>query len=78
MCKHYLIGENPDALAADAVRRVREQRNSTTPVAVHCERRATPNKDAHRLTPAQAVDIARLANLRMWEAYKARGMEVTP
>ena len=55
---------------------VREQRNSTTPVAVHCERRATPNKDAARLTPAQAVDIARLANLRMWDAYQARGMEV--
>lgn len=52
---------------------VREQRNSTTPIAVHCERRATPNKDAGRVTPAQAVDIARLANLRMWEAYQAAG-----
>lgn len=49
---------------------LREQRNSVTPLAVTCERRATPNKDADRLTPAQAVDIARLANLRMWEAYK--------
>ena len=48
-----------------------EQRNSHTPIAVHCERRATPNKDASRLTPAQAIDIARLANLRMWEAYRA-------
>jgi hypothetical protein len=55
---------------------VREQRNSATPIAVHCERRALPNKDAQKLNPAQAVDIARLANLRMWEAYKARGMEV--
>jgi len=36
---------------------------------VWCERRATPNKDAHRLTPQQAIDIARLANLRMWDAY---------
>lgn len=34
-----------------------------------CERRAKPNKDAARLTPEQAIDIARLANLRMWEAY---------
>lgn len=50
---------------------VREQRSSTTPIAVQCERRATPNKDAGRVTPAQAVDIARLANLRMWEAYRA-------
>lgn len=52
---------------------LREQRNSTTQVAVHCERRAMPNKDADRITPAQAIDIARLANLRMWEAYKAAG-----
>lgn len=41
-------------------------------VAVHCARRATPNKDAARLQPAQVMDIARLANLRMWDAY-ARG-----
>ena len=57
---------------------VREQRNSSTPIAVHCERRAKPNPAACRITPAQAIDIARLANLRMWEAYKARGMEVAP
>lgn len=36
---------------------------------VSCERRASPNKDAHRLTPQQVIDVARLANLRMWEAY---------
>ena len=40
------------------------------PLLVRCERRATPNKSASRLTPAQAMDIARLANLRMWEAYR--------
>lgn len=39
------------------------------PVVVECVRRATPNKVAEHLTAAQAVDIARLANLRMWEAY---------
>lgn len=33
------------------------------------ERRATPNPQAERLTPSNAIDIARLANLRMWEAY---------
>ena len=38
-------------------------------IQVSCERRATTNKDAHRLTPQQVMDIARLANLRMWEAY---------
>lgn len=38
-------------------------------VDVHCERRAAPNKAADRITAAQALDIARLANLRMWDAY---------
>jgi hypothetical protein len=38
-------------------------------VGINCRRRATPNRDAYRLTPAQAVDVARLANLRMWDAY---------
>lgn len=37
---------------------------------VWCERRATPAKDAYRLTPAEVMDIARLQNLRMWDAYK--------
>lgn len=36
-------------------------------IVVH--RQAKPNKDAHRLTPQQTVDIARLASLRMWNAY---------
>ena len=49
-----------------------EQRNSTTPIAVHCERRATPCKAAAPITAADALDIARLANLRMWEAYRRR------
>lgn len=35
---------------------------------VSCERRAAPAKDAYRLSPSQAVDVARLANLRMWDA----------
>lgn len=35
-----------------------------------CLRRATPNKNALRLTPEQVIDIARLANLRMWNAYE--------
>lgn len=36
---------------------------------VTCVRRATPAKDAYRLKPAEVMDIARLANLRMWESY---------
>lgn len=39
---------------------------------VECIRRATPNKDADRLTAENVIDIARLANLRMWEAYARR------
>lgn len=39
---------------------------------IECVRRATPNKDAYRLKPDEVMDIARLANLRMWEAYKWR------
>lgn len=41
-------------------------------IEVNCERRAVPNKDASRLQPASVLDIARLANLRMWDAYNAR------
>jgi|GEM_PF-1026902 len=36
---------------------------------VECVRRATPNRDAPSIGPAAAVDIARLASLRMWDAY---------
>lgn len=39
-------------------------------IEVSCARRATPNKDAYRLTPEQVMDIARLANLRMWDSYQ--------
>lgn len=37
---------------------------------VTCLRRATPNRDAKTISPAAAVDIARLASLRMWDAYQ--------
>lgn len=57
---------------ASGVILMREQRNSMTPVVAEVVRRATPAKDAYKLTPAQVMDIARLANLRMWEAYKRR------
>ncbi|MBO1013481.1 hypothetical protein IPU70_07975 [Achromobacter sp. SD115] len=36
---------------------------------VECVRRATANGDAAPISPAAAVDIARLASLRMWDAY---------
>lgn len=46
-------------------------RGSDQVMRVKCERRATPAKDAYRLKPEQVIDIARLANLRMWAAYAA-------
>lgn len=57
---------------ASGVILMREQRSSVTPVAAEVVRRATPAKDAYRLKPEQVMDIARLANLRMWEAYRLR------
>lgn len=36
---------------------------------IRCRRPPKPCRDADRLTPAQAVNIARLASLRMWDAY---------
>lgn len=32
-------------------------------------RNPKPNKDASTLTPAQALDVARLASLRLWDEY---------
>ncbi len=39
-------------------------------IRVECARRATPNKDADRLQAGEVMAIARLANLRMWDAYR--------
>lgn len=38
-------------------------------VRIQVKRRAKPAKGADVLTPAQAIDIARLASLRMWDSY---------
>ncbi len=38
---------------------------------IQCQRRATPNRDAKKISPEDAVDIARLASLRMWDAFDA-------
>lgn len=67
---------------ASGVLTLREGKGTNAPpVVVECVRRATPNKDADRLTPANVMDISRLANLRMWEAYHQMGRqpaEATP
>lgn len=39
-------------------------------VIVTCVRRAKPDRSAYRLSAADVMDIARLANLRMWDAYR--------
>lgn len=54
---------------ASGVLLLRQNARGTVPVIVECRRRATPDRHAVRLTPEQAIDVARLANLRMWEAY---------
>ncbi|SOD42429.1 hypothetical protein [Nitrosovibrio sp. Nv4] len=40
-------------------------------VRYECRRPARPNPDAEKLSPESAVDIARLASLRMWNAYQS-------
>lgn len=67
------------------------RQNADGHISVSCRRRATPNRDAYRLTPADVMAVARLANLRMWDAYReadrhrddarhwrARAQEATP
>ena len=66
--RHELLDCLPSP--ASGVLLLREGGWPQPPVIVSCERRATPAKDAYRLKPEEVMDIARLANLRMWEAYK--------
>lgn len=42
------------------------------------ERRATPCRDADRLTSQEAINVARLANIRMWSAIEARERREQP
>jgi hypothetical protein len=46
------------------------RRDADGRICVSCHRRATPCRDATRLTPENVMAIARLANLRMWDAYR--------
>lgn len=46
--------------------------SSGNEITVDCRRRAKPNRCADRLSTAQVTDLARLANLRMWDAIKLR------
>ncbi|MGE0745280.1 MAG: hypothetical protein AB7K86_08535 [Rhodospirillales bacterium] len=49
-----------------------DERDGREPAVARVVRRAKPNGDAYRLTDADVVAVARLANLRMWDAYAAR------
>ena len=54
---------------ASGVLLLSQQKGASMPVVVRVERRATPSRDAERIKPEHVMDIARLANLRMWESY---------
>lgn len=40
-------------------------------VRIRCHKRTKPNKAAKKLTPAEVLDVARLATLRLWNSYDA-------
>lgn len=46
------------------------QRSPGGPIKVTCHRQAKPQRDAYVLSAGDVMAIARLANLRMWEAYR--------
>lgn len=47
------------------------QRPAGADMRVDCIRRATPNRKAEPISAEAAIDIARLASLRMWNAFQA-------
>lgn len=49
---------------------LREQQHRPHIAVARVARRSKPDRDAYRLKPEQVMDIARLANLRMWDAYE--------
>ena len=66
----------PDLLAAlpsphSGVILLKRHNSQAGNVIATVERRATPNREAKPISPAAAIDIARLASLRMWQAYEA-------
>lgn len=53
-----------------------QQASADTPVVASVQKRAIPSKTAVSLSPEQMLDIARIANLRMWQAYQDRDSAV--
>lgn len=56
---------------------LKEQVGGGADIVVRVERQAKPNRAAGKISPAEAIDIARLASLRMWESYKLLESERT-
>lgn len=56
--------------AVSGVLLIRENRHDKNDFSIYCERMAKPNRDAQKIDAEDAIDIARLASLRMWDAYK--------
>lgn len=82
--KHYVVcpreiwkPELADSLASPAsgviliTERSHDRANRMPTLDLSVARRAKPCREAEAITPAQAVDIARLASLRMWDTYEA-------
>lgn len=55
---------------ASGVILLQESHHDPCMVIASVERRAKPNRDADKISPAAAIDIARLASLRMWDSYE--------
>lgn len=51
---------------------LREAKATADKVLIRCHKRCTPNKAAKKLDAIQVLDIARLATLRLWNAYDAQ------
>ncbi len=49
---------------------ITESRHHTPDFSIQVERPAHPNRSADKLSAEDAIDIARLAGLRMWDAYE--------
>lgn len=67
-----LIDSLPSAASGVVLLEHHQQMPGAVPVEIaKVVRRATPNRDAYRLSPEEVMDVARLANLRMWNAYES-------
>jgi hypothetical protein len=49
---------------------LREANDGNSKVHIRCYKRTKPNKAAKKLTPAEVLDVARLATLRLWNTYE--------